>query len=396
VSSRNDLPEFLPPTARAAPRLKKASPARMALVCGGLLAVGCRALLGLDEEAPPELPDDRWWPTRQDEGLPYRPAGFEAVDDGNYTDAIYLALTQLRIGAPQSPAENAPWKTIGFNLDGDCSAPTCSTLVKEGAACRDNAIGQFMEFVTRFVPDLTEQNLNCELEVGGFNVILKVSRYNGLPDDTEVRVDVYSSARRGDEPVPCDKEPHSPGALWRATDAWIVAEESIAEDAAPPAGPFQLPDSKWASVDAFVHKGYLIARFERVQLWLRGERNIPGFRNVLSNVVAAGKLAQDPDANGSRYPWKLEHAVLGGVTDVDTMMSAFAEIGVTREDCEAGTVGIRRALDAARDMTVDGTCMLSMGLTFEAKQLGGAEVDLRGLPPTIGWDVCRAPEAAAR
>ncbi|HEY6558502.1 MAG TPA: hypothetical protein VI072_14570 [Polyangiaceae bacterium] len=371
-------------------------------------AASCRPILGLDEETPnrtrdagPVGPPPRWW-IEKDAGCeieaPPARGDFQETDAGPQSstdEPIYFALTQLRIGSVDdeykeypSGDPSAPWQNIGFDLDGQCESPCEATSVSgcpnvlDGKGCRDNAIGQLIYNAQTVIPDLKEERLNCELLLGGYNVILKVSGYNGKPDDRSVRVDIYPALSVGREdkldiaPCPSDTRWRNYASRWKSNEHWLVAHDAVTASVEQPAGTFDLPDSIWRSADAFVRGWYLVATFDRAEFWLNGQRNIPGFRIKLSSAVSVGWLAK------RQGRWHLSQATLGGRTTVEDMLDSFEELGVTEEQCLGGHRLTKLNLTYSRDLSAEtGSCedpgaALSFGLSFEAEQtLGGRLTD---------------------
>jgi len=103
------------------------------------------------------------------------------------------------------------WQSFGFDLDGHCTnAGTCmgtnvrscraptEQIAFDGALCRDNTFAS-LQPVAAAAPEvgkrfgISENEFNCNLWRGSYTMILRVSGYNGQPDDANVRVDMYVS-----------------------------------------------------------------------------------------------------------------------------------------------------------------------------------------------------------
>src|SRR5205085_7539743 len=101
---------------------------------------------------------------------------------------------------------------FGLDLDGVCTnapgcmdaraAVSCKSLTPQlpfdDEGCRDNALADLMGMLAR-IPDiadglgLRDDTFNCELWRGGYNLIFRLSGYDGAEDDAAVRVDWYTS-----------------------------------------------------------------------------------------------------------------------------------------------------------------------------------------------------------
>jgi hypothetical protein len=250
--------------------------------------------------------------------------------------------------------------------------------------------------VQNVMPTLTEERLNCEIRLGGFNIVLKLSGYNGESDDESVRVDLYSSVGLGSRaPVPCGKNGDWQNlwdtSKWYAADHWLIMQESVVPSAEQAEDSYELPNSLSFSSDAFVREGYLVATFDKADLWLYGQRDIPGFHNKLTDVVAVGWLIR---RNGR---WQVEEATLGGRTSVEDMKDAFTELGLNFSNCPGGRYLTNSALEAAPDLATDSNACgaLSMGLRFTAEQTLGGRIDRSPRPPrTWRYGLCYADAGA--
>jgi len=228
-----------------------------------------------------------WWTSTNSHGcltagLPKESDRPAASDPGPDLPPIYLAMSRLREGSTGNDPALTPdfnaWKDIGFDMDGVCTnSATCqdpvtqrpitetacqnsAILPYDGDLCRDNVVGKLYA-IGSTAPDLsnyfgfTEQDHNCELYRGGFGIIFKISGYNGQLNDTQVRLDMYTSLGLVTPPAwTCRASADSPlnpqwytQAPWLSVDPWTVASESISLAAAP-AGP-DLPDSTGADPD---------------------------------------------------------------------------------------------------------------------------------------------------
>src|SRR5262245_25573323 len=226
---------------------------------------------------------DCWW-SRSD-GESCRRAGRPLADqrpgvqDSSGVADIYLGFTQIRLGATRSDGTRAEdaWEELGFDLDGLCTnSGSCdgssTTACKspgpatpyDGQLCRDNTFGRLQPVIAnlRALGDdfgLSEDAFNCELWRGGYNMLVRISGYNGTPDDPYVRVDYYLSPGLEESvswKCPADnfrtKYPR-----WRSARTWAVDEAGLT---GPIAKPGSLPDSKFADAEAYVKNNYLVAR----------------------------------------------------------------------------------------------------------------------------------------
>lgn len=419
--------------------------ATLALGCCGIaLASSCRALFALDEEADRNV-DERWWIQERGEctvvSRPTRElARLAAMRDSRSLDQpIYLALQELRIGTltetldewPSTTNEQlwqteGPWRDIGFDLDGRCTLSACARdelrekscakgSAPDGNGCRDNQIGSIMRLARRTVLGLDELSFNCELATGGFNVLLRISEYNGSDNDPEVRIDVYTST--GKTTTRSSYCHDSSGMLdpgWKLAlkwwsqqwsgdffgdTTWWVARESFAPAGSSCAGraPDALPNSKVCDTRAFVKNGYISASFlDRgeggAEFWLNarntgkhemapGVQLSPGFRMQLLSASVVGKLSTNGEI------WTLDPVTLGGVTDYARITQSFGEIGFCDASCPAlfdaaGSVLVQDTLSQGQPSELAQCDGISVGWAFKAHQTGvGVIEDLPSSEP---------------
>lgn len=306
-------------------------------------------------------PTGPWWPYTtadncQSAGVPTSQDRPEQSDPGATLAPIYFATTRMRFGSANDDQALTPndkaWLDIGLDIDKSCTnSPTCAGtdggLINENACkndlvipfdgknCRDNQIGKLypVAALSPFVGPLfgvTEPNWNCAFHRGEFAVFLKVSEYNGQPNDDSVRVDVYTSiGLQNLQSWSCTSGPNGTvppdwfdQAPWLSTAHWKIASRSISL-AAPDAGS-DLPDSKYSDPAAYVRDGYLFTALPpATEFWLDGERaHIPGFRLTLYRALMIAKMEKQLDGT-----WNLNEGSVAGVVLPTEMVGAFREIG---------------------------------------------------------------------
>ncbi|HKU43797.1 MAG TPA: hypothetical protein VJR89_36810, partial [Polyangiales bacterium] len=340
---------------------------------------------------------DCWWSRAEGEscrsaGLP-RPEDRPSIPDTSRVAEIYLGLTQIRLGATRSDgmrAEDA-WESLGFDLDGLCTnSGSCegmgTTACKspgpatpyDGQLCRDNTFGRLQPVIAnlRALGDdygLSEDAFNCELWRGGYNMLVRISGYNGTPDDPLVRVDYYLSPGL-EESVPwkCPVDDfRAKYPRWRSARTWAVDESGLT---GPITKPGALPDSKFADVEAYVKNNYLVARVPdgSSQGFLGTGEPYRGFLFKARGGLFVGRLSQIKDGT-----WELSDGMLGGRIAKTDLVSAFRETGF----CEAGEVNsfyqsVLEFIDETADMLASGEVdatkpcdAMSYGVAFAASQL---------------------------
>jgi hypothetical protein len=379
-------------------------------------------------------PTGPWWPYVtpngcDSAGVPTSADRPEFSDPGGPLPPIYLATSRMRFGSANDDdaltANDKAWLDIGLDLDTSCTnSPTCSGtdggLINEtackndlvvpfdGKNCRDNQIGKLypVAALSPFVGPLfgvTEPNWNCALHRGEFAVFLKLSDYNGQPNDDSVRVDVYTSI--GLQTLQSWSCTSGPGgtvppnwfnqAPWLSNAHWKIASRSISLTA-PDAGS-DLPDSKFADPAAFVRNGYLFTSLPPgTEFWLDGERaHIPGFRLILHRTILISKLEKQLDGT-----WSLLEGTVAGVVLPNEILSSFRELGFCQNMCSAYD-NVVLYLNTNQDALSNTTAKLpqtpcnslTIGIAFEARQATATVNDIEDVDPPVDCPKPKHPSA---
>jgi cysteine-rich repeat protein len=324
---------------------------------------------------------DCWWSnggtdTCKSAGVPGPGGRPESATDGPMEQPdFYLGFTKIRLGStnPEGKVTEDAWEDFGLDLDGVCTnSATCggssntscrsatSTLPYDGQLCRDNTLARLQPVVAA-VPEigerfgLSEQVFNCALWRGSYNTIVRVSGYNGRPNDSRVRIDYYTSVglEGGGLPWECtpqltDFETKYP--RWRSSQGWEVDEDELT---APVTSAGSWPDSKFADADAYVRDGYLIARMpDGASVGFLGDgKPHRGFRFKVQQAYWTGNLAKAQDGT-----WTVNDGLVAGRIKKQDLVQAFREVGF----CEDGQFAsfyqsMLSYVDENADLLADGT-----------------------------------------
>lgn len=328
-------------------------------------------------------------------GPQHRPTSANAA---NSLPAIYLGWTQIDLGGSSDPDDARPgqWESFGLDLDGVCTnSSSCSSRKQackaatseipfDGALCRDNRFARLQAMLAP-VPEigerfgLREDTFNCNLRRGTYNVIVKLSDYNGQPDDQEVRVDFYTSpglARL--PPWSCDDRDASSYPSWTAGAAWQIDQTTLT---GPIMNNGELPASTVADANAFVREGYLVAELpDGAQLRLAGSsHSYRSFALTTRRSVWTGALQHQQDGT-----WKLDDGLVAGTTLASDLLETFHELGLCQQQGQPEQEAdqnsfyelVENAVRENADMLADGridegaSCdALSFAIAFRAAQL---------------------------
>jgi hypothetical protein len=377
--------------------------------------------------------DSEWWVRSNQRGCTTmsapkptdRPA---ASDPGKDLAPLYFAMSRVRFGAVNDDvslsANGNAWSDIGVDIDGVCTSSlgcevnqvtvderACKSPAAtppDGSLCRDNEIGRLFNSLagssiagTHF--GMTEVDWNCELFRGGFGVILKISEYNGQPNDRSVRADLYAST--GLQTLPSWKcretldgavnREFYRNASWVRSDSWRVVEDSI--DLSSPVEGTEVRGARAADPAAFVRGGYLVARFpEGTEFWLNGERaSVPGFRFTMHrSVLIAGLVKEREDQ------WVIDQGTLGFVTRPDEMLQGLRQIGFCENMCSVFDFMSQYfythqdTLEGTAEILPDTQCnAVSVGVDFEARQATATTADVVQTAPTVSCPQPKNPAA---
>lgn len=374
----------------------------------GLIGVGAAALAqcsvydtSLLTPAPPPVEPKSgvgFWSGAGDRGcfsakVP-RPEDRPAPGSQATVPPIYLAITSTRLGSldPKGALDPNAWQDIGYDLDGVCtgaascegtdSPPSCKPTVPQistdGNFCRDNTFGR-LEFTAALVPEiakkygLNDDAFNCALCVGDYNYVIKISGYNGEPNDDRVRVDLYPSTGLV-KVLPWDCADPS----WKTRpcftpDGVFKIEKGGMVNPAP--GP-DLPPAKIADDNAYVRDGYLVIKLSDIFLWFPGYNAlVTAYPIQLKAGIASGKLAR-----GSDGVWRISDGIIGGRSLAADLVKGFRNIGFCETDSNYQLLVdfVAKNLDVLADGTKSSerTCdAMSVGIGFEALQAVAGPLD---------------------
>ena len=351
-------------------------------------------LVGDTTERPPTKGGVGWW--SKDDGRGCFSAGLPRPEDrppaGSDKDVgpIMLAISSMRLGSTneQGVVDQNAWQDIGLDLDGVCTAsetctsedppPSCkagaSQLPRDGRYCRDNTFGK-LEYSAALVPQiakkygLSDDAFNCALCVGHYTFLIRITGYNGEPNDDRIRIDLYPSPGL-EKPLPwdCSQPTWVTQPCFTPDMPWTVEEGTLLEKRGGP----NLPDSKIFSADAYVRDGYLVTQLpENTLFWFPGYKGlVVAYPIRLQKGIVVGKLLKAAD-----NVWRIEDGVIAGRTKQQDVINGFRLIGFCatndKDNYELMTTVVSDNLDVLADGRSDANVScdaMRMGVIFNARQ----------------------------
>jgi hypothetical protein len=369
----------------------------LSLVVLGVPTIACNTLLGIGDpvDAGREVPGRGgigWWSGRGDRGC--FTAGAPGPEDrpppagDGDVGPIYLALESMRLGSlnEEGVLDSNAWQDLGFDLDGLCTAsetcdddtspfsckPGASTIARDGRHCRDNTFGR-LEHAAAGVPELTQKYglsddaVNCALCVGHYNFLIRITGYNGEPNDDNVRLDLYPSPgleRR--LPWDCTEPDWNTRPCFQPDMPWTVLEDGVEERRGGP----DLPNATLFDDAAYVREGYLIMKLPVDTLfWFPGHSApVVAFPMTIAEGTLSGRIERRPDG-----VWRMDDGIIAGRSRGSDIIAGFRRMGFCEEDSnyELMTTFVRSNLDllAGGHNDANEPCdAMSFGLGFRAVQ----------------------------
>jgi hypothetical protein len=359
-----------------------------------------------------------WWSLKRDgcdsvgsPALDSRPAASRTANGMSEDQTFYLGLEAVQI------ATSATALPVGLDIDGVCTSSTSCTkksqavsckpptgqLAIDGDGCRDNALAGVMAMVSRMPKladtlGLDDDEFNCELWRGGYNLLFRLSEYNGQSEDDSVRVDWYTS--NGIDPAPSWRCPASDVAAahphWSNSARWNVDAQELP---GPIDEPGILPESRVSDPSAYVRGGYLVSRMpDGAVLRFAGDaKPFRGFAMPVHEALWLGRVTKAADGE-----WTMSDGLIAGRVRTEDLLRSFQQAGLCKTtsagsffDTIASRVAQSADVLASGALAPNQTCdALSFGIAFTATQVtpGGAD---RPLEPLVECCECCDPGTAA-
>jgi len=257
----------------------------------------------------------------------------------------------------------------GFDLDAVCTCclsceqtATCDPpLGSQGEECdsvdgvsnlgRDNNLAKFLATSVSGPVGLSSTALRSAADAGSWTLLIRVYDYNGLPDDKQVSIAVYTTLGAMGAPV------------WNGNDVFQVRSDSVA------VASLDIDQPLVSNADAYVSDGMLVGVFGSARPLVLHLDN--AFTVELSYAVLQARIEQD----GADL--KLSDGVIGGIWDMRAVFEALAgaRVGELPRMCtdNVAYAGVKEALcvlrdslDAPQPVTCGG---ISFGMGFSASPI---------------------------
>jgi hypothetical protein len=346
-----------------------------------------------------------WWSQKRDgcdsvgfPGVGFRPSASSAASLASSDSLpIYFGLNTIQMG---TAANGLP---VGLDIDSKCtSSPSCpdqqtascqAPLVQrnsDGEGCRDNAFADVMAMLAR-IPQLAatlgvnDDEFNCELWRGSYNLLFRLTGYNGASADESLRVDWYTSAGIEQEanwrcPEPDFAIKH---ARWPSSAVWRADTRALLGSVTDPG---TLPDSRMSDPHAYVRGGYLVSRLpDGSILRLIGDAQpFRGFAMPVYGAVWLGHLTRTVAGE-----WTVSDGLIAGRVRAQDLLQSFQDVGLCKGgpadpfvDSVASYIAagadVLASAEAAREQACDA---LSFGIAFTASQVTPGQAQRESEPP---------------
>ncbi len=209
---------------------------------------------------------------------------------------------------------------IGYDLDMRCTCQGegngclreswASEEACDGPGGRDNMTGKFLTALGGLFSDLGSESWSQGTTEGLWSLLLKVSGYNGLPDDDRVRLDWYIPAeffyfQDGGKDPP----------KWDGTDAWPIRTTCLV----PPSdgGAWDLDKPQYFDDRAYVRDGVLVGSVSTARIHINADYVLEFSGGLLTAKVV--------NKNGA---WVLEDGLVAGRWPLQNILS---QISRTRD-----------------------------------------------------------------
>jgi hypothetical protein len=242
---------------------------------------------------------------------PAEPERDDVDPDGEDLPELILAAHNIRSGDQPDEDGEPTFKTIGYDLDGECSTEpmghACSVAewatpgavgAIDGKDGIDNAVGAAFHHVWEETEGSATMHGNAQANAGHMTFVVRIRGYNGQPNDSDVTVSNFS--------VTLSRPPGATSSipLWTGSDEWLGYDIFFKVDDAVEEGE-TLPPVKHPSERAYVVQNRLVAHFAEA----------PSVYGTFSRLIITGTLRERPGLG-----WVLDDGVVAGRISVEKLL----------------------------------------------------------------------------
>jgi hypothetical protein len=310
---------------------------------------------------------------------PSAPSKDDPSDAGDLD--LLFAVRTVDLGIRDDGGVPAPY---GYDLDGLCTCPGPADCVGTMPNCDqpggiDNAGGAlFRQFYQLSGGGFLSQDAaNTQISAGQATLLLRVSKYNGKPNDTQVILALYVS----DGTVPNDAGV-SPPPVWDGTDTWTVDNGSLIAGITP----------KYFDSSAYVSGGTLVGRPVEYLVPLPLDQYDVMTVDLVGGIVT-GKLEQ------AQSTWAIAAGIVDGRWPAVTLLGDLAYVHDPQNTnaylCPSTSsyMGLKGLLCPSLDITADSTSPHSQPCDAISLAIGfAAQTALMASTPTTSTATTTCPD----
>jgi hypothetical protein len=341
-----------------------------------VLGVACSIAFPLDvfqsgHARPVTPPDAEVDATRVPSCEVKRPPPHPDHDDESPTPDIGSIVFAARSSSASSDS-GVPPSSYGYDLDNYC---TCGGTVPDPQSCTlpkrapkncdqegglDNTAAPIVKNAADLAGGFGLGNFEKYVNEGTATMLIQVTGYNGMPNDTQVVVGIIGAAyRMADGVTPTDRAPPN----WDGKDVWSVMEASLQPNSSLPRAVDQ---------EAYVSGGVLVTRLGSSTLSDAGlgDSLLLGIANHVTDGYITGRIVKEANI------WQLHDALIAGRVPVDHIFALLASGSSTACKGQPAYLYAQTQIcpnrDIAADPAQDGRGFpcdaVSFGIGFEATQ----------------------------
>jgi hypothetical protein len=210
-------------------------------------------------------------------------------------------------------------QTVGFDLDGFCTCPgppSCNGPAKtvcDDPRGRDNAAGALLNNFSAYADAFNPQKVNERIAAGRIGLVIRISAYNGTPNDTQIQAAVFlSNGIDGYQDGGTPKPPQ-----YMGNDVWTIDPKSLVGGVAPP----YIPTSDNSDNTAYVKDGVAVASLNDIFIDFAGGVGASQLRVDLTGVIVTANIT--PNGNGG---FQISEGTLAGRWPTRKLLTSFAGI----------------------------------------------------------------------